>query len=148
MYASTPMFTILRTLLLIQLARPGWTARLGDVSTAFLHAPLSQRNEKPTYIWPPKELCPRQDKLWRLQRAMYGLRSSPKARQDYLAQVLQELRFKRLKSEPNVYTSPTRSCYYIMVSVDDLLVLGDPATANRTFEAIQQRVLLKHLGDN
>ena len=40
-YASTPMFTILRVLLLLLLlARPGWIARLGDVSTAFLHAPL------------------------------------------------------------------------------------------------------------
>ena len=63
--ASTPMFTMLRILLLLQLARPGWTARLGDVSTAFLHAPLLQRNEQPTYIGPPKELCPRQNKLWR-----------------------------------------------------------------------------------
>ena len=45
--ASTPMFTILRILLLLQIARPGWTARLGDVSTALLHAPLSQRNDWP-----------------------------------------------------------------------------------------------------
>ena len=144
-YASTPMFTTLRTLLLLQLARPGWAARLGDVSTTFLHAPRSQHNEKPTYIWPPKELCPRQDKLWRLRKAMYGLRSSPKAWQDYLPQVLQELRFKRVKSEPNVYTSPTRNCY-IMVYVDDLLIKGDPTTVNKTFEAIQQRVRLKHIG--
>ena len=76
---------------------------------------------------------------------MYGLHSSPKAWQDYLAQVLQELRFKRLKSEPNVYTLPTRDCY-IMVYVDDLLVLGDPTIVNKTLEAIQQRVLLKHIG--
>ena len=142
MHASTPMFTMLRTLLLLQLARPGWTARLGDVSTAFLH---SQRNEKPTYMWPPNELCPQQNKLWRLREAMHGLRSSPQAWQDYLAQVLQELRFKRLKSEPNVYTSPTRDCY-IMVHVDDLLVLGDPTIVNKTIEAIQQRVLLEHIG--
>ena len=144
-YASTPVITILRTLLLLQLARPGWTARLGNVSTAFLHAPLSQHNEKQTYIWPPKELCQQQNKLRRLRKAMYGLRSSPKAWQNYLAHVLQELRFKRLKSEPNVYTSPTRNCY-IMVYVDDLLVLGDPTTVNKAFAAIQQRVLLKHIG--
>ena len=143
-YASTPMFTMLRILLLLQLARPGWIARLGDVSTAFLHAPLSQHNEKTTYIWPPKELCPQQNKLRRLRKAMYGLRSSPKAWQDYLAQVLQELRFK-LKSEPNIYTSPTRDCY-IMVYVDDLLVLGNPTIVNKTFEAIRQRELLKHPG--
>ena len=72
---------------------------------------------------------------------MYGLRSSPKAWQDCLAQILQELQFNRLKSEP----SPTRDCY-LMVYVDDLLVLGSPTTVYKTFEAIQQRVLLKHIG--
>ena len=33
-----------------------------------------------------------------------------------------------------------------MVYVDDLLVLGDPTVVDKTFEAIQQRVLLKHIG--
>ena len=36
-YASTPMFCILRTLLTIFLNR-GWIARTGDISTAFFHA--------------------------------------------------------------------------------------------------------------
>ena len=70
--ASTPMFTMLRILLLLQLARPGWTARLGDVSTAFLHAPLSQQNEKPTYIW-PKELCPQQNSHARTTQFTKGM---------------------------------------------------------------------------
>ena len=42
-YASTPMFTTLRTLLALQISRPNWIARLGDVSTAFLHAPIAKR---------------------------------------------------------------------------------------------------------
>ena len=33
-----------------------------------------------------------------------------------------------------------------MVHVDNLLVLGDPTIVNKTFEAIQQQVLLKHIG--
>ena len=60
---------------------------------------------------------------------MCGLRSSPKAWQDYLAEVLQKLSFLRLKSEPNVYTNATRDCY-IMVYVDDLFVLGDKTTVD------------------
>ena len=80
--------------------------------------------QRDVYLWPPKELCPQQDKIWRLKKAMCELRSSPKAWQDYLAEVLQKLSFVRLKSEPNVYTNATRDCY-IMVYVDDLLVLGD-----------------------
>ena len=76
---------------------------------------------------------------------MYGLRSSPKAWQDYLAEVLQKLSFVRLKSEPNVYTNATRDCY-IMVYVDDLLALGDKTAVDSTFEAVQKQVLLKHIG--
>ena len=125
-YASGPMFTTLRTLLALQMSRPNWIARLGDVSTAFLHAPIAKDHDG-------------------LKKAMYGLRSSPKAWQDYLAEVLQKLGFVRLKSEPNVYTNATRDCY-IMVYVDDLLVLGDKTTVDSTFEAIQKQVLLKHIG--
>ena len=121
------------------------SATIGDVSTAFLHAPIAKDHDgkqRDVYLW-PKELCPQQDKVWRLKKAMYGLRSSPNAWQDYLAEVLQKLSFVRLKSEPNVYTSATRDCY-IMVYVDDLLVLGDKTTVDSTFEAIQKQVLLKH----
>ena len=101
-YASTPMFTTLQTLLALQMSRPNWVARLGDVSTAFLHAPIAKDNEgkqRDIYLWPPTELCPQQDKQWRLKKAMYGLRSSPKAWQDYLAEALEKLGFVRLKSE-------------------------------------------------
>ena len=147
---STPLHQCSRhrTLLALQMSRPNWIARLGDVSTAFLHAPIAKDHDgkqRDAYLWPPKELCPQQDKIWRLKKAMYGLRSSPKAWQDYLAEVLQKLSFVRLKSEPNVYTNATRDCY-IMVYVDDLLVLGDKTTVDSTFEAIQKQVLLKHIG--
>ena len=39
-YASTPLFVILRVLLTVAMAR-SWKIRLGDASTAFLHAPLA-----------------------------------------------------------------------------------------------------------
>ena len=61
-----------------------------------------------------------------------------------MAEVLQKLRFVRLKSRPNVYTNATRDCY-IMVYVNDLLVLGDKTTVDPIFEAIQKQVLLKQL---
>ena len=76
---------------------------------------------------------------------MYGLRSSPEAWQDYLTKVLQKLSFVRLKSEPSVFTNSTRDCY-VMVYVEDLLVLGDKTTVDSIFEAIQKQVLLKRIG--
>ena len=143
------MFTTLRTLLALQMSRPNWIARLGDVSTAFLHAPIAKDHDgkqRDVYLWPPKELCPQQDNIWRLKKVMYGLRSSPKAWQDYLAEVLQKLSFVRQMSEPNIYTNATRDCY-IMVYVDDLLqVLGDKTAVDSMFEAVQKQVLLKRIG--
>ncbi len=62
---------------------------------AFLHAPLGNQH---VYIWPPKEYYPEGTTLWRLKKAMYGLRSSPKAWQDYFAKSMTELGFRRLLS--------------------------------------------------
>ena len=81
--------------------------------TAFLHAPIAKDHDgkqRDFYLWPPKELCPQQDKIWQLKKAMCGLRISPKAWQDYLAEVLQKLSFVRLNSELNVYTNATPDC--------------------------------------
>ena len=140
-YASTPLFVILRVLLTVAMAR-SWRIRLGDVSTAFLHAPLGNQR---VYIWPPKEYYPEGTTLWRLKKAMYGLRSSPKAWQDYFATSMSDLGFKRLLSEANVYANSTNDVY-IMVYVDDIMVIGDPTKVNKIFEKIQEKMLLKHIG--
>ena len=93
-YASTPMFTTLRTLLALQMSRPNWTATRRRLYS--IYAPIAKDHDgkqRDVYLWPPKELCPQQDKIWRLKKAMYGLRSSPKPWQDYRAEVLQKLSF-------------------------------------------------------
>ena len=51
-YASTPVIYVLRLLLIIALARR-WMFHLFDISTAFLHAPLSSDDQ--IYVWPPSE---------------------------------------------------------------------------------------------
>ena len=76
---------------------------------------------------------------------MYGLRSSPKAWQDYFATSMSDLGFKRLFSEANVYANSTNDVY-IMVYVDDIMVIGDPTKVNKIFERIQEKMLLKHTG--
>ena len=65
-YASTPLFVITRVLLAVAMAR-SWEIRLGDVSTAFLHAPLGNQH---VYIWPPKGYYPEGTTLWHLKKAM------------------------------------------------------------------------------
>ena len=97
-------------------------------------------------MYPPTEFYNGSDGIiWKLNKAIYGLRSSPKARQTHLAEVLQQLRLQRSVAEPNIYFRQERNAY-ILVYVDDLLLLGDEATVNKIFKAIQQHLLLRPTG--
>ena len=79
-------------------------------------------------------------------KAIYGLRTSPKSWQDFLADVLKQLGLTRLVSEPNVYRNEQQTVF-VMVYVDDLLFLGEQSEVNKIFEAIQQKVLLRPTGE-
>ena len=138
-YASTPLFAVLRILLVLSMAR-GWIVRVGDISTAFLHALSATAG---LVLRPPKEYYNNPNILWRLHKAMYGLRSSPKAWQEHLAKVLTDLGLRRLQSEPNVYTNGN---LYIMVYVDDLMFIGQPDEVDRIFKEIQDKMLLRPTG--
>ena len=72
LFASTPSLVTMRLLLCMALAR-NWGITLGDVSTAFLHAAMLAE----VFVWPPKEFYPNGDCLWKLKKAMYGLRQAP-----------------------------------------------------------------------
>ena len=73
---------------------------MGDISVAFLHANAATKD---LFMWPPQEFYNDSwQKVSRLHKAMYGLRSSPSAWQNHLAQILQDLNMTRLKSEPNI----------------------------------------------
>ena len=77
-----------------------------------------------------------------MNKAIYGLRSSPKAWQNHLAETLQELGMQRLTSEPNVFKTATGNAF-ILVYVDDLRFLGEPTVVNKLFADIQQQLLLR-----
>ena len=141
-YASTLIFCILRILLTLALAMR-WTIKAGDVSTVFLHAALGGLA---VYMWPPAEYYTHHNILWKLHKAMYGLRTSPKAWQEHLAQVLKDLGLQRLVSEPNVYKN-ILGTLYVMAYVDDLLFFGEDTEVTRVFKAIQAQVLLRPTGE-
>ena len=134
--------SVLRLLLTLSLNN-NWTVRTGDISVAFLHAAAATDD---LHMYPPTESYNKADGIvWKLNKAIYGLRSSPKAWQTHLADVLQQLGLQRSTAEPNIYYTQQRSAY-ILVYVDDLLLLGDEPTVNKIFEAIQQHLLLRPTG--
>ena len=114
-YASTPIFCVLRTLLTLA-CNNGWIGITGDISTESLHAAAATADP---YTYPPKEFYNPEDNIvWKLLKAIYGLRSSPKAWQKHLSEVLQQIGLHRSTAEPNIYMTTTRNCF-VLAYVDD-----------------------------
>ena len=140
-YASTPSLVTLRLLLVMALAR-SWEISLADISTAFLHAAI----EEIVHVWPPAEYYPEANCLWRLNRALYGLRQSPRLWQDHYASVMERLGFRRCKSDSNLYCHKSRSLY-VLAYVDDLLIVGDAKLKKEFIEALRKELLVKITGE-
>ena len=98
-FASTPSVITLRLLLVLALAK-NWYVMGADVSTAFLHATWTKAT---TYIWPPEEFYPQGGVVWKLEKALYGLKSSPKLWQTHFASTMAKFDFVRCESDSNLY---------------------------------------------
>ena len=88
---------------------------------------------------PPREYYHGVDKLWRLRRPLYGLRTAPKHWQEHFAEVFEYIGGRRLKSEANVYYFEKTS-NYVLVYVDDVMILGK--TPQSIFDLITKHLLL------
>ena len=142
-YASTPIFCVLRLLLTMSLTN-NRTVRAGDISTAFLHAKAATND---LFMYPPTEFYNPEDQVvWKLNKAIDGLRSSPHAWQKQIAETLQQLGMERLASEPNVFKTAAGNAL-VLCYVDELLFLGEAAVVNKLFTDIQQHLLLRTTGD-
>ena len=139
-YASTPSLITLKLLLTLAVAH-GWHILAGDVSTAFLHALLTDE----VFVIPPVEYYPNGGVLWKLRKAMYGLKQSPRMWQQHFASVAASLGFERLKSDSNLYFHPERRCY-MLCYVDDLLIFGDKKTTEFLFSELQKQLRLRSEG--
>ena len=121
-FASTPVLLILKLLIVLALSM-SWCIFTFDITTAFLHASLDPTDD-PIYVWPPVEYFPFREVIWKLKRAVYGLRTAPREWQDHFAEQLQAMGFKRLKSDGNVYVH-THLQVIVLAYVDDLMVFGN-----------------------
>ena len=134
---STTTLVTLRVLLLITLSRC-WNATACNISTAFLHAPMTER----ILIRPPSEYSPNGNCLWLLKRAMYGLKQVPALWQTHFTKVMTGLGFDRCKTDSNLYCHDSTELY-VLRYVDDLLVCGTPERTKEFTDRLSQEVLLK-----
>ncbi|KAI1005911.1 hypothetical protein K3495_g2304 [Podosphaera aphanis] len=90
-----------------------------DVKTAFLYGKI----EEEIYVEQPDRLDALQDKnrVCKLNRALYGLKQSPRVWYQRLATFLKKLGFEPLTADRSV---SSKSSMFIAVYVDDLLIIG------------------------
>ena len=91
---------------------------------------------------PPKEYYPGQNCLWRLKRAMYGLKQAPALWQQHFCSTMLKLGMRRCKADPNLYCHPSGDLY-VLCYVDDLLVCGKHQLAVQFTKDLEKEVLLK-----
>ncbi|GKC23450.1 ribonuclease H-like domain, reverse transcriptase, RNA-dependent DNA polymerase [Tanacetum coccineum] len=112
-------------LLLAIAANNKWQVHHLDVKSAFLHGDLQEE----VYVTQPEGFIKRKDngKVYRLIKALYGLRQAPRAWNIKLDNTLKSLDFKKCALEQAIYTRTEReSILLVGVYVDDLIITGTP----------------------
>ncbi|KAG7599393.1 Zinc finger CCHC-type [Arabidopsis suecica] len=110
--------------LLIKLAAShGWEIHHLDVKTAFLHGELKEN----VYVYQLEgfEREESRNRVYKLNKALYGLRQAPRAWNNKLNHILLELQFVKCSKEPTVYRREVKEHVLIIaVYVDDIFVTG------------------------
>lgn len=144
-FAACPSVDVLKVLLSIAAAGDEKKCVIGDVSSTFIHADYPEE-EPPVFVMPPKETeCERKSKadvnrkVWRVRRALYGLRDSPRRwshhrDREFLAKgwtiIMESVYYKRLENGDTVW---------VWMHVDDCVAVGSGTTA--TTERIKKELL-------
>ena len=120
-FAATPTSVDMRLALQRGMAR-GWTIFTADILTAFLHAVLDE--DGLVYVLPPTT-GRRPGHVWRLWRALYGLRRAPQYFQEHFAKKLLTIGYKRSVADPQLFVHPLMGVL-IVAHVGDLLITCPP----------------------
>ena len=138
-FAPTAQQASLRLLLAIAAQQELEVDQL-DVKTAFLNGDLQGE----VYLRLPKELG---GQLWRLQKALYGLKQAARAWHDKLHQVMCAIGFTPSLHDPCLLFQGVGSDrVYVLVHVDDALVVGKSGAVKAAKRAIASKFAMKDLG--
>ena len=109
-----------------------------DVKHAFLHG----RIDEPIYVRPPDPLR-KVGKIWRLERALYGLKQSPKIWYKHLLKLLTDAGFRSTHDDPCLFTNGDIS---LAIYVDDILIAGRNRSDADVVKQILNSVEIHDLG--
>ncbi|KAL8112473.1 hypothetical protein AgCh_019977 [Apium graveolens] len=133
-------------LLLALAAKNSWEVHHLDVKSAFLNGEIQEE----VYVTEPEGFMKKGNKqlVYRLVKALYGLRQAPRAWYAKLSKCLEELGFIRCPYEHAVYTKRIGGEMLLMgVYVDDLLVTGTSVSVIEEFkEQMNTHFEMRNLG--
>lgn len=122
--AFAPVARLETIRLLVSIAATnGWEVHHLDVKTAFLHGELKET----VYVSQPEgfEVKGNEKKVYKLSKALYGLRQAPRAWNNKLNTILLELGFEKCSKEHSVHRKIVgKDLLVVAVYVDDLFVCG------------------------
>lgn len=115
-----------------------------DVETAFLNGTIKSE----VYIYEPQGYETGKNKVCKLQKALYGLRESPRAWYDCFNKLVEKLNFVRSNFDYCLYVNKTsKDPIYILVFVDDLLICcRDKNKVDEVKASLMQSFSMKDLG--
>nr|GEW30948.1 ribonuclease H-like domain, reverse transcriptase, RNA-dependent DNA polymerase [Tanacetum cinerariifolium] len=133
-------------LILALAAYHGWQVHHLDVKSAFLHGDLKEE----VYVTQPEGFIQQENsgKVYKLTKALYGLRQAPRAWNMKLDQTLKSLDFKKCNLEQAVYTKRSKTSKLIVgVYVDYLIITGTPRKEIDLFKSqMEDKVKMSDLG--
>ena len=161
--ANTPSFPMLRTLISLA-ALYKWAVESWDVSTAFLYAPLIEKRD--VYCKPPQVLVKlglvQPGTVWKLKKALYGLRTSPRAWEEERDRKLSTLEWNSPVGRVGLKSVDTTHCVWtirqldnvgdtpplgmVIAYVDDLIAVGDQSQLDCMKSELDKLYVMKTSG--
>ena len=138
--SPSPGLDVTRVLSAVALSKD-LTILFGDISVAFMNTPVPERD--PVYVEPPEGLYEHNDTVWRLKRALNGLRDASRLFHEHFADVLtSRLAFTRSEAQPTLFVDLARNVF-IAVNVDDLIMVGSSSQLYEVVGEMKQYFTMK-----
>lgn len=120
----------------------GWTIEHVDVLTAYLNSPLVET----VYIEQPEGFLEGENKVWKLQKGLYGLKQSALEWYKTIDNILIKLGLSKLKKDRCVYVNLTKNLI-VGLYVDDLGIWGKPNQVKWVKGELEKILEIRDLGN-